>query len=115
MFDFHMHTMVSFDSEAIPEEMVQAAEAAGLKEICFTDHMDYDPKGDWKEVTFSEEEYARAYDHLQSDTVKIRRGFEFGMLPGNAATLAEVSKRRNYDFSGLSIHDRKISFTFCSI
>ena len=108
MFDFHMHTMVSFDSEAIPEEMVQAAEDAGLKEICFTDHMDYDPKGDWKEVTFSEEEYARAYDHLQSDTVKIRRGFEFGMLPGNADTLAQVSRRRNYDFIIGSVHFAKL-------
>ena len=41
MFDYHMHTTVSFDGKSTAVEMVQAAQAAGLKEICFTDHMDY--------------------------------------------------------------------------
>ena len=108
MFDFHMHSRVSFDSEADPREMVRAAEAAGLKEICFTDHMDYDPKGIWKVVTFTEEEYAEAYDALESDTVKIRKGFEFGMLPSTAETLKQVSARRDYDFVIGSVHFAKL-------
>ena len=43
MFDFHMHTRVSFDGHDTGEAMAKAALAAGLKEICFTDHLDYDP------------------------------------------------------------------------
>jgi len=36
MFDYHMHTTVSFDAKGSPEEMVEAAIKAGLKDICFT-------------------------------------------------------------------------------
>ena len=45
MFDFHMHSTVSFDGHAAPEQMLAAARAAGLREICFTDHIDDDPQG----------------------------------------------------------------------
>ena len=43
MFDFHMHTHVSFDGRDTAVNMANAALKAGLREICFTDHMDYDP------------------------------------------------------------------------
>ena len=36
MFDFHMHSKVSFDSEMEPKDMVARAKELGLKEICFT-------------------------------------------------------------------------------
>ena len=42
MFDYHMHTVVSFDGHDRGLQMAQAAKAAGLKEICFTDHLDWD-------------------------------------------------------------------------
>ena len=41
MFDYHMHTRISFDSDADPIAMLRAAEAAGLEEICFTEHTTY--------------------------------------------------------------------------
>ena len=41
MFDYHMHTILSYDGHNTPMEMAQVATAAGLKEICFTDHLDY--------------------------------------------------------------------------
>ena len=40
MFDYHMHTRVSFDGHDTGLDMAKAALAAGLKEICFTDHLD---------------------------------------------------------------------------
>ena len=43
MFDFHIHSRVSFDGHDTGEALAKAALAAGLKEICFTDHLDYDP------------------------------------------------------------------------
>ena len=45
MFDYHMHTRVSFDGHDTGLQMALAAKEAGLKEICFTDHLDYDPLG----------------------------------------------------------------------
>ena len=37
--------------------LAQAALDAGLKEICFTDHLDYDPTGQMGDLTFRTEDY----------------------------------------------------------
>ena len=104
MFDYHMHTFVSYDGRSSAEEMVRAAVNAGLKEICFTDHLDYDVQHPEKVLTFDTGAYNAAYDHLESSEVKIRRGMEFGLLPDNRATLAEDLKRREFDFVLGSVH-----------
>ena len=99
-----MHTGVSYDSKAVPEEMVQKALQMGLKEICFTDHLDYGITPGIDKLTFDTEIYNAAYDHLWADGIKIRRGFEFGLLPDNAHVLREDLKRRNFDFVIGSVH-----------
>lgn len=40
--DFHIHSLFSSDSEAMPETMINAAISRGLSSICFTEHNDYD-------------------------------------------------------------------------
>ena len=40
MFDYHMHSKVSFDGQSHALDMALAAKERGLKEICFTDHID---------------------------------------------------------------------------
>lgn len=40
--DFHIHSLFSSDSEAMPETMINAAASKGLSSICFTEHNDYD-------------------------------------------------------------------------
>lgn len=47
MYDLHTHTCHSFDAEHPPVEMLAAAERAGLREICFTDHVDFDGSGEF--------------------------------------------------------------------
>lgn len=42
LWDTHMHTSFSGDSEASPESMIDRALELGLPGICFTDHLDYD-------------------------------------------------------------------------
>lgn len=104
MFDYHLHTHVSYDSESKPEDVVQAALKAGLKEICFTDHRDYDPLDPDRYLRFTVEDYAAAYDHLQAGGLKIRRGFEFGMLRDNAEQFHKDVQQRKYDFVIGSVH-----------
>ena len=104
MFDFHMHSIVSFDGEDTPEALLQAAEKKGLKEICFTDHLDYDPLAQEQNLAFDTEAYSAAYDRLTSGKVKIRRGMEFGMLPDNRAQFEADLKRRPFDFVLGSVH-----------
>jgi len=104
VFDFHMHSKVSFDGKADAKDMVQAAVAAGLREICFTDHLDYDPKGLLQDCTFDTHVYNETYDDLHHPDVIIRRGAEFGMLPDNRDTFLEDLKRRHFDFIIGSVH-----------
>ena len=104
MFDFHMHSIVSFDGHDSPEAMLRAAEEQGLKEICFTDHIDYFANVEKQEWVFDTAVYNAAYDSLHHPTVKIRRGMEFGLKPYNAPALKEDLKRRNFDFVLGSVH-----------
>ena len=103
MFDYHMHSLVSFDGHDTPQMLAQAAVKAGLKEICFTDHVDDDPK---KEDfnRFSIESYNTAYNNLEIPGLKIRRGFEFGMLADNQEHLKWYLNQRHFDFVLGSIH-----------
>ena len=104
MFDFHLHSKVSFDSECLPKEIVLEAERLGLKEICFTDHYDFNDDPTKNRDLFTIEEYSKAYDSLSSDTVKIRRGVEFGLTTWNQKELDELLASRNFDFVIGSVH-----------
>ena len=42
LWDTHMHTHHSGDSDALMPDMIQAAVRQNLDGICFTDHFDYD-------------------------------------------------------------------------
>ena len=114
MFDYHMHSRVSFDGHDSGQAMVMAAERAGLREICFTDHMDYVRGAQEQPMIFTEEDYSREYDHLHSTQVKIRRGMEYGLYPDNQAQMARDIARRDYDFVLGSVHfvdDLDVYFT----
>ena len=104
MFDYHMHTRVSFDGRDTGINMARAAHAAGLKEICFTDHLDYDPLGKMGKLDFDTAQYNAEYDDLEIPGLKIRRGIEFGMEPDNMVQLKKDLQRRPFDFVLGSIH-----------
>ena len=114
MFDYHMHSRVSFDGHDTGEAMAKAALAAGLKEICFTDHLDYDPLGLMPDMTFKTEDYNAEYDNLEVPGLLIRRGVEFGMTVDNREQFKKDLSRRHFDFVLGSIHfvdDLDVYFT----
>lgn len=104
MYDFHMHSRVSFDGHDTGEVLAKAALAAGLKEICFTDHLDYDPLDQMDCMAFDTAAYNAEYDSLEVPGLIIRRGMEFGMTPENVTQFKEDLKRRPFDFVLGSIH-----------
>ncbi len=104
MFDFHLHSKISFDSNEEPIEILKAAEERGLSEICFTDHYDFANEKDGHHDLFDLEDYSAAYDGIKSGRVKIRRGVEFGMTDWNKAELCELLKKRDFDFVIGSVH-----------
>lgn len=104
MFDYHMHSTVSFDGKDTPEKMAQAAVAAGLKEICFTDHIDHEPGAEKEIMVFDAQHYHAAYDHLEVPGLKIRRGMEFGLKPDNQEELRQDLQKADFDFVLGSVH-----------
>lgn len=102
MFDFHMHSLVSPDGHDTSVAMAKAALAAGLREICFTDHLDYVP--DMWYMAFDTAVYNGAYDALELPGLTIRRGMEFGMTPDNQARFLQDLQRRPFDFVIGSVH-----------
>ena len=73
MFDFHMHSRVSFDGRDTGRNMALAARNGGLREICFTDHMDYDPLDAGHKLHFAMDAYNAEYDALEIPGLIIRR------------------------------------------
>ncbi len=104
MFDFHMHSKVSYDGRSSARDMALAAAQKGLKIICFTDHLDYDPLDPEHNLTFRTQDYGKAYDQLKVPGLEICKGFEFGLLPDNQKTLEQDIKRRAFDFVIGSVH-----------
>ena len=104
MFDYHMHSRVSFDGHDSGEALARAALNAGLKEICFTDHLDYDPLDKMGCMAFDTDAYNAEYDALSLPGLRIRRGMEFGMTPENVAQFQQDLQRRPFDFVLGSIH-----------
>lgn len=105
MFDFHLHSSVSFDSSEHAFDMVKAAESLGLREICFTDHYEFsDTDGFIAEESFDIENYERVYGAIGSKSVKIGRGVEFGLTDNNQRELDELCQRLDFDFVIGSVH-----------
>ncbi len=104
MFDYHLHTTVSFDGISTAQEIATAAVQAGLKEICFTDHYDFHFYPDMKHNLFTPACYSTAYDLLNIPNLTIRRGVEFGLTTWNQSHLEALLQTRSFDFVIGSVH-----------
>lgn len=107
--DYHTHTRISPDAGRTMTEMAEAALAAGLDEICFTDHMEpvdwgvvtpresYDWEGLWADF---QEAQARLGDRIQ-----MRLGIELGDVPWNVENTERLlAQAPPLDFVIGSIH-----------
>ena len=104
MFDCHMHSIVSFDGHNTGLELAQAAASRGLKEICFTDHVDFVSGAPVQTMVFDVPRYNQEYDGLEVPGLKIRKGMEFGLTEGNQSLLLQRLSQRHYDFVLGSVH-----------
>ena len=104
MYDFHIHSRVSFDGHDTGLQLAQAAVKAGLKEICFTDHRDFLRNSQEQPMLFDLERYSQEYDSLAIPGLTIRRGVEYGLYEDNQARMHRELKERDYDFVLGSVH-----------
>ena len=116
--DYHVHTDYSDDSVYLMEDVVKDAIKKGLKEIAFTDHVDYGIKKDWDEGNieyrdnnepFANVDYPKYFKEIEELKVKypeitIRRGLEFGIQVHTIEKFEKLFARYDYDFVIMSCH-----------
>ncbi len=102
LWDTHMHTHFSGDSEADTFEMAQASINAGLEGICFTDHMDLDYLDEAPEKYLID--FPAYFKEMQSiqrqlkDKFPICIGVELGLQPHLGQELSEIADNYPFDF-----------------
>lgn len=105
-YDYHMHSNFSGDSQTPMEDMVKKSIDLGLKEICFTDHVDYDIISD---VPFETDyiSYLKSIDNLKDkfkNQISIKKGIEMGVQPHIIEKCSNDIKSYPFDFVICSMH-----------
>lgn len=112
--DMHLHS-VDFSGDAVDrmKNMCQGAIEQGLKMICFTDHVDFNPNYD-DSIPFDPERYARMIEEMRDaygDKIRILKGVEIGE-PHLYPREYEEILRGEYDLVMASIHYINIDLGF---
>lgn len=116
--DYHIHTNHSIDAEGSLKEYCQQAINLGLKEICFTDHCELDPKRSDSLIRFEGNTQPLTNDALKKLQVevnetkeifkksglKVKFGLEIGYYEGIESRLKETLQGLELDFLLGSIH-----------
>ena len=106
--DYHTHTILSPDGSVPLADMADAAVAAGLNELCITDHCDllelYGEPVDHYDWPPALEQYA-AVAPRYAGKLTIRLGLEFGMAHLNPEVSRTILDRPELDFVLGSIHN----------
>lgn len=107
MFDYHMHSDFSADCDTPMEKTIEKAIQIGLKEICFTEHIDYDyPDKDWV-FEFDLQAYDRKIKEMQAkygEAIIIKKGIEIGVQPHLLQRYEQLMEEETFDFVICSMH-----------
>lgn len=107
MFDYHIHSDFSADCDTNMEKTIEKAIEIGLKEICFTEHIDYEyPDKDWI-FEFDLDAYDMKIKEMQEkyqDKIRIKKGVEIGVQPYLLNRYENLMKKHSFDFVICSMH-----------
>jgi len=118
--DFHIHPDFSIDAKGSIDEYCNAALAKGLRKICFTTHIDLDPRrneddpfmmvdGQMMRVTPKlvqryYDEIASAMDIYKSNELQIYAGVEVDYFDGVEETWSKIKGNIKFDYILGSVH-----------
>ena len=101
LWDLHMHSQFSGDSDAPLEDMLLTAIDIGLGGICFTDHLDIDYPDSPDLFLLDLPNYTASVSALRekyADRFPVRLGIELGLQPHLAALHADIIEQYPFDF-----------------
>jgi len=107
MFDCHVHSSFSGDSEMRAEEACEIAIKSGLDGIAFTDHLDYDFPNFDIDFMIDFNAYNVFFDRLKKeyrDGFKVLKGIEVGLQPHVLGESRDVVLKYDFDLVIGSVH-----------
>jgi histidinol-phosphatase (PHP family) len=106
--DYHVHSDFSSDSEAPMEQMIEQAIRLGMKNLCFTDHMDYDyPQVGNYNFEFDVDAYMAKINEMKEryrNKITILMGIELGLQPHLPDRFSKLLASYPFDFAIGSSH-----------
>lgn len=106
LYDQHLHSRHSFDSQADPAANVESAIAHGLAGLTFTEHFDTHPD-DWAGCVYDDAAYTATIDGLRErlgDRIFIGKGIEVCFQPDRMDFILDFLSRHEFDLVILSVH-----------
>jgi len=104
--DYHLHSTHSADGHASVLEMCEAAREAGLREVCFTEHMDFD-RSDPDYGFFDDKAFSAAVEEAQGrygDRLVVRKGIEFDFRRAYGGEVGEGLAGMTFDLVMGAVH-----------
>ena len=101
--DYHVHTFFSSDCESDPDALVNKALSMGMKEICFTDHVDFDypPENGQTIFRIDVREYFNKLTEIKDKyrgKIKVKIGIELGLNPSIESKNSKFVNENDFDF-----------------
>ncbi len=113
--DNHVHTSYSYDCTTPMETIINSALAKGLKEIVFTDHVDFNPPDNLDAEMIDFDKYLVNLDILKAKyrkEINILLGVEIGAEPGRQNEINNLLNKYPFEFVICSTHT--MNGVFCS-
>lgn len=105
--DYHVHSHFSFDSDENPENIIQQAINLNMKQICFTDHHDFNWPIAGEVPLLNIKEYISSiasYKEIYKKQIHVLTGIELGISTRNAPLCQNLITQNNFDFIIGSCH-----------
>ncbi|SHG87748.1 histidinol-phosphatase (PHP family) [Thermosyntropha lipolytica DSM 11003] len=104
--DYHVHTSFSGDCNASMESMIKRAISLGLKELAFTDHVDFDyPDPSFEAINY--DIYTKVFEQLKKryqKQIHLVLGVEVGYQPHVRSAIEKLLQDYPFDFVICSTH-----------
>ncbi|SHG09352.1 histidinol-phosphatase HisJ family protein [Ornithinibacillus halophilus] len=107
MFDYHIHSDFSADCDTPMEKTIEKAIELGLKEICFTEHIDYEYPDQSIDFALDIPSYNQRLIEMRTtygESLKIQKGVEIGVQPNLLDKYRALFKEETFDFIICSMH-----------
>ena len=99
--DFHIHTSFSGDSQTPARTQIEQCISLGMKELCITDHHDYDSGMEEEIFLLNFDTYLPALHTLRQEyqnQIQVNIGVELGLQLHTQEYLENLSQRLEVDF-----------------